>query len=276
MVLLELGRISEHLTVMAEVTLALRHEEHRLLIDCREKIFELFEKFTGHRQGLGAIRLGGVSYDVPPGWIVEYQQAALIIQRTLRLITHSLAARQKFREVLPGGPVDARTILEWSVSGPAMRAAGLNFDLRKSEPCYFYPDVDFDIPVGISGTAYDRFLIRYEEVLQSLRIITQVIDNLPLGALVSEGWNLSVPGQLEKVSTAELAASWHSCALEAPGGEAGFSVMVSPGMVFSRVKVKSPSFTLAQALSALSLGLSEDQLGPHIASLGIRRYELDR
>lgn len=263
-VMLELARVIEHLTVLHEMTWCKGKDEHRFFLNCREKMKELFEKYSGHREALGIVRLGGMREDLPHGWINEFQNAGDIVARTVRLTHNALMSQRDFRSQLDHSGVNAQTVLQWGVGGPAMRASGLNFDLRKSQPLYFYQDIDFDIPVGIHGTSYDRYLIRYEEIHQSLRIITQVLDNLPLGEVMTS-WN---------ASDAEL-KGWHYSSLEAPNGEAGFLHLFGPGTPH-RVKIKNPSFVLTQALSEFVSGLRESELTAAVASLGIRKFELDR
>ncbi len=275
-VVLELARIAEHLTVLFEVTLSLELEEYRLFLNAREKIYELFERYCGHRQGLGCALIGGVREDLPNGWIVEYQDVANLLTKNLRVIHNSLVGQRKFRGALDGPAVNPQTVLQLGVSGPAMRAAGLNFDLRKSQPFYFYQDIDFDIPIGVTGTAYDRYLIRYEEIYQSFRIITQVIDNLPLGEVVSELYGHSYLDVLKLFRGMELPDMWHYSSLEAPSGEAGFNLLLGPELTPKRLKIKTPSFSLAQALGVFVRGLREEQLPSCLASLGIRQWEMDR
>lgn len=275
-VMLEMARIADHLTVLSETCFEAGMEEYRLFINSREKIYELFEKYSGHRHGLGISRIGGVKEDLPHGWIVEYQTVADVLTKNLRLIHNALRSQTKFRAHLDGDPVNAQSVLQFGLSGPAMRAAGLNFDLRKSQPFYFYQDIDFDIPVGIHGSAYDRYLIRYEEIFQSLRIITQVIDNLPLGEVVPEAFNKNYLELTAIFETLEQPKEWHYSALEAPSGEAGFLVSFDGGVKPTRIKMKTPGFSIAQALPMFVKGLREDQLAACLASLGLSRWEMDR
>ena len=172
--------------------------------------------------------------------------------------------------------MNAQSILQWGVSGPAMRAAGLNYDLRKSQPFYFYQDIDFDIPVGIHGSTYDRYLIRYEEIFQSLRIITQVIDNLPLGETVSELFNLNSYEILNHLTSLDHEDQWHYSAIESSSGESGFLAKFDVNKRPQRIKMKTPSFCIAQALPVFIKGLREEQLSATLASLGINRWEMDR
>ncbi len=275
-VMLELARIADHLTVLATVCRETKNSEAQLYINAREKVLELFEKYSGHRHGLGVAKIGGVKEDLPHGWIVEYQNVADVLHKNLRIIHHSLLGQQQFRSLLEGEAVNAQSVIQLGISGPAMRAAGLNFDLRKSQPFYFYQDIDFDIPVGIHGSAFDRYLIRYEEIHQSLRIITQVIDNLPLGEVIPSDFDKNYL-ELHKVfETLEKPVEWHYSALETPSGEAGFLVKFEKDLKPARIKMKTPGFALAQALPVFAKGLTEVQIAPGLASLGLSRWEMDR
>jgi NADH-quinone oxidoreductase subunit C/D len=274
--MLELARISEHLTVLFEVTRSLKFEECRLFIDAREKIYELIERFCGRRQGLGIVRFGGIREDLPPGWVVEYQVISELIQKHLKTINQALISQRKFRSALSVGQVNAQTALQWGISGPVARACGLNFDLRKSQPFYFYPDIDFDVPVGIYGTSYDRYLVRVEEIYQSFRIVTQVLDNLPLGNIVAPEMDLGYLDLQNLFLKSNILKIPHYVGLESANGEAGFLLnTLGPDRPF-RAKIKTPSFYLAQALKCFVVGLRESDLVTSLAGLGIRRFELDR
>ena len=275
-VMLELARIADHLTVLSEICRNAGQNEFTLFINAREKIYELFEKFCGHRQGLGIARIGGVKEDLPHGWIVEYQAVVEILSKNLRLIHKSLISQKNFRSHTDGDPVNAQSVLQWGVTGPTMRAAGLNFDLRKSQPFYFYQDIDFDIPVGIHGAIYDRYLIRYEEINQSFRIITQVIDNLPLGDFINGMYDKNYLELIKLFEGADAPTQWHYGALETPNGEAGFLLDFNGTAKPARLKLKTPGFAVAQALHVFAKGLREDQLATCLASLNLSRWEMDR
>ena len=266
MVLLELARVSNHLTILSRMTSRLGYAESRLFTDAREKIFEVLEGLTGHRQGFGSICFGGLTFDTPHGWLIQYQQVSQDVTKILVFLRNFFLSRSEFQEMLSGPAVTAETILHYSLTGPTQRAAGLNFDLRKSNPFYFYQDVDFDVPVGIEGKIFDRFLILVEEVFQSLRIVDQVVDNLPLG----EVWT-------DPTSTTNQGFSgFTSLSLEAPNGELGMSVQMFEGQKIRRLKLLTPSFSTVQGLSALCYGLREAQLPVLLESLGINRFEMDR
>lgn len=275
LVMLELSRLSEHLTVLASICIHAHQDEYRPLINAREKILELFEKYCGHRFGLGIATVGGVSHDLPLGWVAEYQAVSTLVLKIVKLIQSSLVSSSKFRSLMQGGDINAQTLIQWGIGGPAMRAAGLNFDLRKAQPFYFYQDVDFDIPIGINGSGYDRFLVRIEEIYQSFRIITQVVENIPLGEVVDIDYKKNYPDMMRliKIPSTDL---WHYSCIESPSGEAGFLVKMASSLTPLRVKIKTPSFSIVQGMKMFARGLEEKQLAPCLASLGISRWELDR
>jgi len=272
--LLELTRVVEHLSVMAEMLRLMNLPQYRYLIDAREKILELLEKYSGHRWGLFSINLGGVADDLPMGWLAEYQSISKVILKNLKIIHQSLVSSKGFRQKLLGPIVDSRTILKWGISGPAMRASGLNFDLRKSKPFYFYQDIDFDVPVGLYGTSYDRYLIRFEEIFQSFRILTQVLDNLPLGDFKISSEFLE--HQLLKAGSNIIEEIWTYNSLETSNGENGLLVRMQKDFSPLNLKIKSSSFGMTQALREFMKGLREDQLEVTITSLGLKKSEIDR
>ncbi len=266
MVLLELSRVASHLTILSRMNEKLGYEEAKIFTDCREKIFEVFESLTGHRQGFGTITFGGLTCDTPHGWLIQYQRVSDDVTSMLLLLRKFFLSRKDFQDQLSGPAITSETVLRYSLTGPTLRAAGLNFDLRKSNPFYFYKDVDFDIPVGVEGKMFDRFLILMEEVFQSLRIVDQVVDNLPLGDVLVD----PSPHFMNKFS------GFSSLSLEAPNGELGISVQLQSSEEIQRLKILTPSFSTVQGLNALSYGLTEAQLPVLIESLGINRIELDR
>jgi NADH-quinone oxidoreductase subunit C/D len=275
-VALEFARIAEHLTVMYDIAVTLKLQEAKLFINLREKVYELIEKYCGRRQGIGIIRFGGVKEDLPHGWIVEYQSVCELISKNLVLIHRSLLGQKLFRETLSVAEVSAQNALQWGIGGPAMRACGLNFDLRKSQPFYFYQDIDFDIPIGINGTSYERYLIRFEEIFQSFRIITQVIDNLPLGEFMNLDFDKGYIDIANTLKSLDFHQGWQYTGLESPNGECGFMAFFKDAVNPYRVKIKTPSFQLTQALPLFVQFAREDQIKTCLASLGLRQSEIDR
>lgn len=270
-VLWELSRIAEHLFVAYETCHLLELNESLFYIDAYERVCELFESLTGNRFGQGMIKIGGINFDIPAGWIIEFQEFNKLFLKNLTVYHQHLISNAKFRSLLNHAKVSSHSVLQYGVSGPSLRAAGINYDLRKSRSLYFYQDIDFDVPVGLHGTSFDRYLVRYEEIIQSSRIITQVLDNLPLGAV-----DLGI-GETEWVESLKSQPhEFHYFSLEGPNGETGITYVQGENAEIKRLKIKSPSLFLAQALGEFLRGTDEKSVAIALSSLGIREREMER
>lgn len=267
----ELSRIGEHLFVIYEMCSLLKLVHGQAFLDAYERLCELMEQLTGHRSGKGMIKIGGLHRDLPSGWMVEFIEFNKLLLKNLSVYHKDLLGDGTFRTLLNHAKVNSHAVLEGGVSGPALRAAGINFDLRKSRPLYFYPEIDFDVPVGVHGTSYDRYLIRFEEIIQSLRIITQVLDNLPLGVVDLDLDENEMREQLKSVGEHS-----HYSALESPNGEVGISYVQGEDALIKRIKIKSPSQALTQGLKDFLKGVDENSVPVALSSLGIREKEMER
>ena len=232
----------------------------------REKILDLFEMLCGARITLSYMRVGGIFQDAPlefwpalrgflgymPGYLDEYE----------RLITGNeiLLSRTKGVGILSG-----ETAINCSVSGPILRASGVNWDIRKADPYDVYDRVDFDIPVGTVGDNYDRYLVRIAEMRQSLRIIEQCVQQLPDGPIKTEVPSLVRPPKGD--------AYGH---VEAPKGELGF-YLVSDGSISPyRLKIRSPSLINLTALRDMLIGCKLADMIVTFGSIDINMCEVDR
>lgn len=270
-VLWELSRMSEHLFVIYESCSLLKLNEAQFFLDAYERTCELFERLTGNRHGKGMMCIGGVRMDIPAGWLIEFQDYNKVFLKNLQVYHQHLLSNAKFRTLLTHAKVSSHAVLQYGVSGPSLRAAGINYDLRKSRPLYFYEDIDFDVPVGVHGTSYDRFLIRFEEIIQSSRIITQVLDNLPMGNI-----DLGLNETEWMNSLRSKRSEYHYFSLEAPNGETGVVYAQGENASIKRLKIKSPSLFLAQGLGEFLRGTSDESIAVALASLGIREREMER
>lgn len=232
----------------------------------REKILEMFEMLCGARITLSYMRVGGIFQDTPPefwpvlsdfldympGYIDEYE----------RLITGNeiLLSRTKGTGIL-----SAETAINSSVSGPVLRASGVNWDLRKADPYDVYDRMEFDVPLGTIGDNYDRYLMRIAEMRQSLRIIAQCADQIEDGPIRAD-----VPA-LVRPPIGD--AYGH---VEAPKGELGF-YMVSDGSIAPyRFKIRSPSLLNLSALRDMLVGCKLADMIVTFGSIDINMGEVDR
>ena len=258
----------------------------------REHVYDLLEALCGARLTTSYTRIGGLAYDLPVDWI---QQCRKVIREdiprgiddTERLLTRNRIFIDRTQGV---GAISAEDALSWGFTGPCLRASGVPFDLRKAEPYYGYDRFEFDIPVGKNGDTYDRYLVRMEEMRQSLRIIEQALDGLPEGPYRVEDKRISLP-EKEKVYTQFGSLVRHIKIIldgiippegevysvtEAANGVLGFYIVSDGTKNPYRIKVRPPCFAVYQALPQLTAGNLVPDLIAIIGSLNIIAGELDR
>jgi NADH:ubiquinone oxidoreductase subunit D len=163
--------------------------------------------------------------------------------------------------------------LDWGLSGPSLRACGVNFDLRKVDPIYFYGDVDFQVPLGINGDSYDRFLVRIEEVFQSIAIVNQILDHIPGGDFYDQEQVDSLKDLSGEIT---VPAGQIYTALEAPNGELGVGLVANGSGLAERVRFRTPSFYCAQAIEAIFSNLHWDQAWMTVHSFNLDHSEVDK
>ena len=208
---------------------------------------------------------GGVQGDITLAWRNECATVLATLERELSVWEKVMLHSATLKERLLQDRVSAGQALELGLSGPVLRACGLNYDLRKTMPYDLYHQVDFEVPLGLYGTAYDRFLVRLEEIRQSLRIIGQLLDNFPAGEYQDSG------GQ-----GAPLAQEIY-LAREGPRGEMGYYLgLREDHLTINRLKIHSASFHHAQAYEKLVVGLEVDDFALIQASWNFALSEVER
>lgn len=182
MVWMELARVECHLNFLWELTHSMGFMvEASVFWELLEQIYHLYNLHSGKVQNFSLFEIGGMKKMAPLGWGTETLETAKYLHKVIEEMEGELKRNPRFMETTKGFPMSAVKALDFGITGPNLRACGVNFDVRKTQPSYFYDDVDFEVPLGIDGTTYDRFLVRLEELKQSLRIINQVLDHLPAG-----------------------------------------------------------------------------------------------
>ena len=233
----------------------------------RELVLDLFEEYCGARLTYNAMRIGGLPLDLPPGWDRKVRGFCDLFEGKVaeyeELLTHNRIwqARTKGIGVIAGP--DAVAI---GLTGPPLRGSGVPRDVRKDEPYAAYADFEFNVPIGTAGDTYDRYLVRLEELLQSIRIIRQALDGLPEGPIV---------GKVPRLIKPPAGETYH--AIESPKGEIGFFI-VSDGKSNTpyRFRVRPPSFCNLQALPRLITGHLVSDVVALIGSIDIVLGEVDR
>jgi len=235
----------------------------------REKLMEFYERVSGARMHAAYIRPGGVSLDLPLGFLDDVYIFATQFNLRLDEIEEMLTGNRIWKERLVDiGVVSAKKAVDWGFSGVMLRGSGLPWDLRKTQPYEIYPEIDFSIPVGNSGDCYDRYLIRIEEMRQSLNIIQQTITLISEGPIKSDNYKLTPPSRSEMKTSMEAVIHHFKLytegivlpfgetytATEAPKGEFGVYLISNNTEKPYRCKIKAPGFGHLQALDEMSKG----------------------
>ncbi|WP_031496856.1 NADH-quinone oxidoreductase subunit D [Bryobacter aggregatus] len=263
----ELNRIASHLLWLG--THALDIGAMTALFYCmreREDILKIFENYCGARLTTHAFRIGGLQYDLHDTFEAETRAFCESFQHRLdeyeQLLTHNPIWVQRLRGV---GVLSAEDCKSYAVSGPMIRAAGVPWDLRKAQPYSGYEQFDFDIPVRDGADCYDRYLIRIEEMRQSIRIILQALDVIPSGPILAK------VSKILKPPPGEVYVS-----IEAPKGELGYYI-VSDGTVHPhRIRVRPPSFLNLASLEKMAVGSLVADVVAIIGTIDIVLGEVDR
>ena len=246
----------------------------------REKLMEFYERACGARLHAAYYRVGGVHQDIPAGMgddIVAWaDQFPKFLDDMETMLNENRIFKQRTVDI---GVVSAEEAMAWGFSGPMLRASGVAWDLRKSQPYDVYDRMDFDIPIGKNGDCYDRYLIRVEEMRQSVKIIRQCIAEMPEGPVMTEDGKVAPPRRGEMKHSMEAlihhfklyTEGFHVpegetyTAVEAPKGE--FAVyLVSDGTNKPyRCKIRAPGFAHLQAMDFMCKG---HMLADSVAILG--------
>ena len=232
----------------------------------REDFLDILETYAGGRLTVHGLRVGGVPYDLDEALIALIRKSLDDLPKKIKDIETLLTRNRIWRHRTEGiGLISAAEAIELGLTGPALRASGVAWDIRKDIPYSSYQDFDFEVPVLHGGDVYDRYLVRLEEIRQSTRIIRQALDKLPAGEIMA-----NVPRVL-KIPAGEV---FHS--IEAPKGELGFYVRSNGTDKPERVKMKSPSFINLQSLPLMCRGNLFSDIVGILGSLDIVLGEIDK
>lgn len=291
-ILSELSRIIDHIIAVGTggVDLgALTSFFH--LFTYREKVYSLFEKLCGARLTVSLTRIGGMAQDAPEGWFDEVlafcKEMRAGIDEISRLMIDNKIFIQRTRGV---APIKAEDAIAWGYTGPLLRATGVNLDLRKSAPYYGYDALDFDVPVGTSGDIYDRYLVRIEEMRQSIKIIEQLCKNIPGGDYTIRDRGIVLPEKKDVYGNIEGLMNHFMLiikglrppvgetydATEAANGELGFYLVSDGSANPYRLKVRPPCFAIYQSFPEVVKGWMLADAIATVASMNVIAGELDR
>ena len=288
----ELTRISSHLVWLGTHALDIGAMSAFLYaLRERELIIDIYEMVSGARMMASYFRAGGLAWDLPAGFEEAVQAIVDIMPERIddyeRLLTRNPIWMERTQGV---GAITTEEALALSGTGPALRATGLAWDLRKTMPYSVYEAFDFEIPVGSRGDVYDRYLVRMEEMRQSLRIIQQALNDLPKGRFRVDNHKVAPPPKEEIYLSMEalihhfklwtegfrVPAGEAYFAIESPRGELGFYIVSDGSSNPCRVHVRGPSFINLQMLPPMAEGGLVADLIAIIASMDPVLGEVDR
>ncbi|MCE9636910.1 MAG: NADH dehydrogenase (quinone) subunit D [Planctomycetes bacterium] len=289
----ELGRLHSHLLGLG--CFAMDVGALTVFLYCfreRESIYDFMEALTGARFTVSWTRVGGCARDVPPGWIEGVRRFVQGLPgRVERDVEKMLTTNRIFVDRLKGvGVIPKDVALSYGLTGPVLRASGVEWDLRKERPYLGYEEYDFDVPVGEHGDAYDRYLVRIEEMKQSCKIILQALDRIPEGPITVEDHKISLPVKRSVLTNMEqlihqfmvvtegpeLAAGERYFGIENPKGELGFYVVTDGTGKPMRLRVRGPSFVTLSCLPHVLKGAMFADVVATLASLDFVMGECDR
>ena len=270
MLMCELNRVSSHLLFMATNGMDLGAVSMMIYgWREREEVLRFFEKVTGLRMNHNYIRPGGVAADLPAGWRDDVLGLLEAIPPRLDEYDTLLTGQPIWRERLQGvGAISAAEAVALGATGPLLRAAGLPWDLRRTEPYLFYDRVDFDVIVGAYGDCYDRYAVRLNEIRESLRLVGQILEAMPPGDYRVQDKKVTPPPRARidqsmealihhfKIFTEgfKVPAGEVYAAVESPRGELGVYLVSDGGAKPYRLHVRAPSFVNLQCLPHLMQG----------------------
>ena len=288
----ELARVSAHLLGLGAFAMdvgALTVFMHTFTE--REKIYNLIEALTGARFTTTYTRIGGLSRDLPPGWVERcrafLKEVVVNFDESEKLLTRNRIFVDRTRGV---GILPKETAIDYGLTGPNLRGSGVDYDLRKAHPYLVYDQLEFEVPVGSVGDCYDRYLVRMEEMRQSVRILHQCLDKLPGGPISLADGKTVLPSK-EKVLT-KMEELIHQFMLvtqgvnappgeiyfgaENPKGELGFYIHSKGGGTPHRLKIRAPSFVNLSVLPCLLPGHMMSDVVSILGSFDFVMGECDR
>jgi NADH-quinone oxidoreductase subunit D len=257
----------------------------------REKLMEFYERVSGARLHAAYFRPGGVHQDLPAGladdiraWAAQFPKH---IDDLEELLTENRIFKQRTVDI---GIISGKDAIDWGLTGPMLRASGVAWDLRKAQPYDVYESMEFDIPIGKTGDCWDRYLVRMEEMRQSLRIIIQALDQMPGGPVKVNDRKVAPPPRAEMKNSMEAlihhfklyTEGYHVppgetyTATEAPKGEFGVYLVADGANRPYRCKLRSPDFAFLQSTDFISKGHMLADVVAIIGSMDIVFGSIDR
>jgi NADH-quinone oxidoreductase subunit C/D len=257
----------------------------------RERVFDIVSAICGDRMHPNWFRIGGVAQDLPNGWDRLVREFVSIFPKRLKEFNSIIMKNRIIKARSVGiGCYTRDEAIEWGVTGPGLRACGMEWDFRKKRPYSGYDRFDFDIPVGRNGDCYDRSVVRLEEMAQSIRIIGQCLENMPPGDYKSDHPLATPPRKertmedIETLITHFLSVTWGPVIpagecfhmIEAIRGSNGYYIISDNDVSAYRTRIRTPSFPHVQMIPYISRGHAVADLLAIVASVDYVLADIDR
>ena len=288
----ELSRIIDHLVCLAANLVDMGAlTNYWYLYNPRETAYTLLSRLTGARLTNSYMRIGGMTHDLYDGFEEDLKECIKDVEKgmddSLSLIEHNRIFQDRAQNI---GIVSGDDAINRGFSGPNLRASGINYDVRKNNPYYFYDTFDFDVPLGSVGDVYDRMMVRFEEIRQSIKIINQAMKRLPKGEINVQNHAISFPKKKNVYNNIEglmnqfklvmegvkVPVGEYYRSIEAANGELGFYIVSDGSGTPYKVKVRPPCFYAMSALPDMIEGEMVADAVLDLGSLNIIAGELDR
>ncbi|HEY2663822.1 MAG TPA: NADH dehydrogenase (quinone) subunit D [Candidatus Binataceae bacterium] len=270
LIMSEVSRITDHLTCLGMASQEVGATTVAFyLLEAREFLYDLVEAVTGARLTVSWCRVGGVTHDLPADFKQRITHAFQSLDGVLSDADKLLSRNRVFVDRMSGiGEFPADKAISYGISGPLLRAAGVNYDVRKANPYLVYDRVDFEVPLGERGDNYDRFNVRFREMLESKKIIEQALKQMPEGPIEISDPRIVLPPKEQVYNSIEglmnhfklviegvkVPAGEVYHAVEGANGELGFFVVSDGSGRPYRVRVRPPCFLAMGALNQILIG----------------------
>ena len=292
LILSELSRIMDHIVdIGANLNDLGAMTPFLYMYEAREEIYSLLEACCGSRLTMSYVRIGGLSHDVPHDFADSVRYLLKRIPTLVADMETLITENRIFRDRTEGiGKLSAEDAVDWGWTGPCLRACGVAYDVRKAYPYLGYETYDFKVPVSHGGDTYARYLVRVEEIKQSLALVEQALGRLAPGPIIVDDHNVALPPK-EKVYTEMESLIWHFKLImegmkvpageaygfsEGANGELGYYIVSDGGGKPYRIKVRPPCFAIFQAYPHMLAGHTVSDAVAMLGSFNVIAGELDR
>jgi NADH-quinone oxidoreductase subunit D len=288
----EMSRMTDHLTASAAGAMELGAMTIFFwCVKAREWLYELLEELSGARLTHSYVRIGGVSYDLTPGFGDKLKALFPKIEKVLKDVSDATLENKIFRDRMDGtGVISQADAIQYGWTGPALRSTGVAYDVRVAHPYLVYDRFDFEVPVGSQGDNFDRFIVRIEEIRQSMRILKQALDQIAPGPVLIDDPRIVLPPKNEVYNSIEGMIGHFKLIVDGikvpPGevysyteggnGELGFYIVSDGTGRPYKCRVRPPCFAIVSALTELVIGGNIADIVPTFDMMNMIGGECDR